>query len=372
MNKFIPVSEPSITRKEIEYVTDALRSGWVSSLGRYIQEFEYSFARYLGVKYALVVSSGTAALHLALATLGVGKGDEVVIPDLTFIATANAVAYTGAKPVPVDIDPQTWCMSPEAATKAVTPKTKAIIPVHLYGHPVDMNPINEIAESKGLYVIEDSAEAHGAEYRGRRVGGLGTCGAFSFYGNKIITTGEGGMITTNEQGFYERARHLRDHAMSETRRYWHTEIGFNYRITNLQAALGLAQIQRIEEMICKKRQIFKWYKQCLNGLDGVSLNPEMPWAKNVFWMVCLVLERDVGIHRNKLMAKLKAEGIDVRPFFCPVSQMPMYYDGTVNSVAYSISERGLNLPSGVGLERAEIELITARIGNIIKGKLCPI
>ncbi len=368
MSKFIPVSEPSIKRKEIEYVTDAVRSGWVSSLGRYLGEFERSFAEYIGVKYALAVSSGTAALHLALVVLGVSKGDEVIIPELTFIATANAVAYTGAKPVPVDIHPQTWCMSPEAAAEAVTQKTKAIIPVHLYGHPVDMNPINEIAQSKGLYVIEDSAEAHGAEYRGRRVGGLGTCGVFSFYGNKIITTGEGGMITTNEQGFYERAKHLRGQAMSEGHRYWHTEIGFNYRMTNLQAALGLAQLQRIEEMICKKRRIFKWYKQCLKGLEAVTLNPEMPWAKNVFWMVCLVLESDVSVCRDELMAKLKAEGIDVRPFFYPVSQMPMYCDGTVNSVAYNLSERGLNLPSGVGLERTEVELIAARIANIIKGK----
>ncbi|MHC4397394.1 MAG: DegT/DnrJ/EryC1/StrS family aminotransferase [Planctomycetota bacterium] len=370
-SKFVPVSQPSITEKELEYVADAVQSGWVSSLGPYLARFEKSFAEYIGVKYALAVSNGTVGLHLALATLRVGDGDEVIIPDLTFIATANAVAYTGATPVPVDIDPQTWCMDPRDVTKAVTCKTKAIIPVHLYGHPADMNPLSEIAQSKGLYVIEDSAEAHGAEYRGKRVGGLGTCAVFSFYGNKIITTGEGGMITTNEQGFYERAKCLRDHAMSESRRYWHTEIGFNYRMTNLQAALGLAQLERIEQMICKKRQIFEWYKHCLKGLKGVSLNPEMPWARNVFWMVCLVLESDVGVRRDELMAKLKDERIDVRPFFYPVSQMPMYCDGTVNSVAYNLSERGLNLPSGVGLEKTDVEFVAAKIANIIKGKLCP-
>jgi len=366
MNEFIPVSEPSITQKEIDYVTDAIKSGWVSSLGKYVDEFEKSFAKWLGVKYALAVSNGTAALHLALVALAVTNGDEVIIPDLTFVATANAVAYTGAKPIPVDIDSETWCIDPEAVRKAITVRTRAIIPVHLYGHPADMDAIQEIAEEHGLHVVEDAAEAHGAEYKGRRVGSLGTCGAFSFYGNKIITTGEGGMITTNDESLYERAKYLRDHAMSRNRRYWHTEIGYNYRITNIQAALGLAQLERIDELIFKKREIFGWYSESLKGLKGVSLNPEMAWAKNAFWMVCLVLGDDSSASRDRLMAELKEKGVDTRPFFYPVSQMPMYNKRKVNLVAYNLAKNGVNLPSGVNLKKEHIKWITGQIMNIIE------
>jgi len=366
MNEFIPVSEPSITQKEIDYVTDAVKSGWVSSLGKYVDEFEKRFAKYLRVKHALAVSNGTAALHLALATLGINKGDEVIVPDLTFVATANAVVYTGATPIMVDVDEKTWCIDPGATRKAITNRTKAVIPVHLYGHPADMDNINEIAEKNGLYVIEDAAEAHGAEYKGKRVGSLGTCGVFSFYGNKIITTGEGGMITSNDEIFYERAKYLRDHAMSPSRRYWHTEVGYNYRLTNIQAALGLAQIERIDELIYKKRKIYKWYKESLEGLKGISLNPEMVWAKSVFWMVCLVLNGDFGVSRDELMANLKAKGIDTRPFFCPVSQMPMYNGGKVNSVASNLAENGLNLPSGVNLKKEHIRWVVTQIIHIMK------
>lgn len=368
MNKFIPVSEPSITQKEIDYVTDAVKSGWVSSLGPYITEFEAKFADFVGTKYALTTSNGTTALHLALASLGIASGDEVIIPDLTFIATANAVAYTGAKPVMVDVDRETWCIDPEAARRAITTKTRAIIPVHLYGHPADMNAVNAVAAENGLYVIEDAAEAHGAEYRNKRVGSLGTCGVFSFYGNKIITSGEGGMITTDNEKLYEKAKLLRDHAMSKDKRYWHEEIGYNYRITNLQAALGVAQVERIEEIIYKKRLIFKWYKECLGGVDKIRLNPKAEWANNIFWMVCLVMEMDgrLGKARDDLMARLKENGIDSRPFFYPVSQMPMYCnDKAVNSVAYDISERGLNLPSSVNLIKEDV----ARIGNTLKSLL---
>jgi perosamine synthetase len=301
MTKFIPVSEPTITEKEIEYVMQAVKSGWVSSLGEYINKFEDEFAKFVGTKYALTVSNGTVGLHLALVSLGIKEGDEVIVPDLTFIATANAVKYTGAKPVFADIDKETWCISPDDIKKKITSKTKAIIPVHLYGHPVDMDPILKIAKEYNLYVIEDCAESHGAEYKGKKVGSIGHCGVFSFYGNKIITTGEGGMITTNDEKIYEKARYLRDHAMSKEKRYWHTEIGYNYRLTNIQAALGLAQLERIDEIIQKKKEIFNWYQEGLKGLENIKLNPEKEWAKNVYWMVCLVNENFDEEKRENLL-----------------------------------------------------------------------
>lgn len=359
MNKYIPVYEPSITKKEIEYVLKALRSGWVSSLGEFIPRFEQEFAKYIGTKYALTTSNGTTALHLALVSLGIKKGDEVIVPDLTFIATANAVSYTGAKPVFADIEQETWCLSPASIKKVITRRTKAIIPVHLYGHPADMDEINKIAKEYNLYVIEDAAEAHGAEYKYKKVGSIGHCGVFSFYGNKIITTGEGGMITTNDEKLYEKAKFLRDHAMSKERRYWHTEVGYNYRMTNIQAALGLAQLERINELLKKKREIFNWYREFLQGIPGIILNPEKEWAKNVYWMVCLILNENIRISRDELIKKLKENGIDSRPFFYPISQMPMYSDNDFdNKISLEISQKGLNLPSGANLNYEDIIGIT--------------
>ncbi len=367
MLKFIPVYEPSISQKEIDYVTDAVKSGWVSSLGHYINDFENRFAEYIGVKYALTTSSGTTALHLALVSLGIKDGDEVIVPDLTFVATANAVTYTGAKPVFADVDPQTWCIDPADIERKITKKTKAIIPVHLYGHPADMDAINKIAKEYRLYVIEDAAEAHGAEYKGKKVGSLGNCGIFSFYGNKIITTGEGGMITTNDESFFERAKSLRDHAMSKERRYWHTEVGFNYRMSNIQAALGLAQLERIEELIEKKRQIFNWYKEFLSDINGITLNPEKEWAKSVFWMVCIIIGDEISISRDEIMQQLKIKGIDTRPFFYPISEMPMYKNEGIynNTITKKLSEKGINLPSGVNLTKEDVEWITENLKKII-------
>lgn len=367
MNKFIPISEPSITQKEIDYVTDAVKSGWVSSLGKYIAKFEKKFAKYIGVKYALTTANGTAALHLALLSLEINKRDEIIIPDFTFIATANAVTYTGAKPIMVDIEEDTWCINPENIKKAITPETKAIIPVHIYGHPCDMNSIMKIAKKYNLFVVEDAAEAHGAEYKNRKVGSIGDIGCFSFYGNKVITTGEGGMITTNHKKIYEKAKFLRDHVMSKNKRYWHTKIGYNYRITNLQAALGLAQLERINELIKKKRRVFKWYEKYLSNTDGIELNPQKEWAKNIYWMVCLVMKKDFGISRDKLMIKLKNKGIDSRPFFYPISNMPMYKNNRFsNSVTEELSKKGLILPSGVDLNKIRIEYICQRVKEILK------
>src|ERR1700730_18130436 len=323
-DSFIPISKPHIGAREKELVLEALDSGWVSSIGKYIDEFEANFARYCGTEYALAVSNGTIGLHLALAALGLQPGDEVIVPDLTFVATANAVAYTGAPPILADIDADTLCIDPASVKSLISKRTKAIIPVHLYGHPADMDALNEIGCSHGVDIIEDAAEAHGAAYKGRRVGGLGKCGVFSFYGNKVITTGEGGMLTTNDREFYQRARRLRDHAMSPQRRYFHEELGFNYRITNLQAALGVAQLERIDDFLDRRAEIMGWYNSEIVTSDCVRLNRVKNWAKSAFWMICLEVDWLDDARRDAFMRALKARGIDTRPYFCAMSSLPMY------------------------------------------------
>jgi len=369
---FIPVAAPMIGERELAYVTDAVRSGWVSSLGPYIERFEQAFARYVGVSHAIAVCNGTVGLHLALHALGIGPGDEVLVPDLTFVATAHAVLYVGATPVFVDVEPDTWCMDPVAAERAITPRTRAIIPVHLYGHPADMDAIQRLADKHGLFIVEDAAEAHGAEYHNRRVGSIGNVGVFSFYGNKIITTGEGGMVTTNDSALAERLRYLKDHGMSPQRRYYHTELAFNYRMTNIQAALGLAQLEQIEIFIAKRRQVFQWYAQYLSDLPGVLLNTERPGTRNVYWMTCLVLPPDSPVKRDELMAGLRNQGIDSRPFFVPMHQLPhlaryraVGRDGEGCPQASWLGAQGLNLPSGPHLD----EWTVRRISDVIKDLL---
>jgi len=364
MNKFIPISQPSITNKEIEYVTDAVKSGWVSSLGKYIDEFERKFAEFCETEYALATCNGTTALHLALVALGIKEGDEVIIPDLTFIATANAVKYTGAKVVTVDIEEDTLCINPKAIEKAITPNTKAIIPVHLYGHPANMQEINKIAKKYNLFVIEDAAEAHGAEINGKRVGSFGDVGIFSFYGNKIITSGEGGMITTNNKKLYEKMKYLRDHAMNREKRYWHTEIGYNYRMTNLQAALGVAQLERIEELLKKKREIFEWYSEYLKDIPNIKLNFQKDGFKNVNWMICLEVIGYDEAKRDSLMKKLKHKGIDSRPFFYPISNMPMY-EKVDTPITYKVYQRGINLPSFFDITQNEVKYICKELKKLI-------
>lgn len=362
--KFIPISQPSITEKEIEYVTDAIKSGWVSSLGKYIDMFEEKFAGYCGTKYAVATSNGTTALHLALVSLGITSEDEVIIPDFTFVATASAVKYIGAKVVTVDIDEDTLCIDPQTIEKAITAKTKAIIPVHLYGHPANMLEINKIAKKYNLVVLEDAAEAHGAEINGQKVGSLSDAGVFSFYGNKIITSGEGGMITTNDEELYKKMRYLRDHAMSKDKRYWHTEVGFNYRMTNLQAALGVAQFERIDELLKKKKEIFEWYKEGLKDVKNLKLNFQKQNYKNVYWMICIEIIGYDEKQRDKLLLKLKEKGIDGRPYFYPVSDMPMYED--VNTpITHKVYQRGLNLPSYFDITHEQVEYIC----NGLKGLL---
>ncbi len=259
--EFIPISQPSLGELERRYLIDAFDSGWISSIGHYIEELEKSFAVYCGTEHAVAVSNGTVAIHLALEALGIEEGDEVIVPDLTFVATANAVRHANGVPVIVDVDRETMCMDPAALARAITPKTRAVIPVHLYGHPADMDRIMRIATARGIAVVEDAAEAHGAAIGGKRVGSFGRCGTFSFFGNKIMTTGEGGMITTDDGVLAGRLRFLRDHGMSRERKYWHTEIGYNYRMTNLQAAIGVAQLQRIDSLIEQKRSVIERYRK---------------------------------------------------------------------------------------------------------------
>jgi perosamine synthetase len=368
-DSFIPISKPFIGTRERELVLDALDSGWVSSIGKYIDEFEANFARYCGTEYALAVSNGTTGLHLALAALDLRPGDEVIVPDLTFVATANAVAYTGATPVIADIDADTLCIDPASVKSLISERTKAIIPVHLYGHPADMDALTEIGETHGVDIVEDAAEAHGAEYRGRRVGGLGKCGVFSFYGNKVITTGEGGMLTTNDREFYQRAKRLRDHAMSPQRRYFHEERGFNYRITNLQAALGVAQLERIGDFLDRRTEIMGWYNAEIATTDSVRLNRVKNWAKSAFWMVCLEVDWLDETRRDAFMQALKARGIDTRPYFCTLSSMPMY-----QQLALPVSARkartGLNLPSFYDLTKPQVQRIAADVNALLK-EMCP-
>jgi perosamine synthetase len=363
-DSFIPISKPFIGDREKELVLDALNSGWVSSIGKYIDEFEAGFARYCGTEYALAVSNGTAGLHLALAALNLQPGDEVIVPDLTFVATANAVAYTGATPILADIDPATLCIDPVSVKSLISEKTRAIIPVHLYGHPADMDALTEIGATHGVDIIEDAAEAHGAEYRGRRVGGLGKCGVFSFYGNKIITTGEGGMLTTNDREFYQRAKRLRDHAMSPQRRYFHEERGFNYRITNLQAALGVAQLERIDEFLGRRAEIMDWYSSEIATTDHVRLNRVKNWAKSAFWMVRLEVDWFDEGSRDAFMQALKARGIDSRPYFCTMSSMPMYRQAPL-PVSARKAQIGLNLPSYYELTKSEVQRIAADVNGLL-------
>jgi len=361
----IPVAEPDIGKEELENVIEAVKSGWVSSKGAFIEEFERGFSSYVGMKYGVTTSNGTAALHLALTALGIGNGDKVLVPTLTFVAVANAVKYTGANPIFIDSHPKYWCIDPSKIKDKVDSQTKAIIAVHLYGHSCDMDEIIRIAEEYNLYLIEDCAEAHGAEYKGRKVGSFGTISCFSFYGNKIITTGEGGMCLTANEDLANRMRILRDHGMTPDRKYWHDIIGFNYRMTNLQAALGVAQLRKIDLLINKKRHIATSYKKLLQNLPAVTPAPEMPWAKNVYWLYSVLLKKGL---RDKIMKHLEGEGIETRPFFHPIHILPPYRRNLALPVAQNLSSKGLNLPSGPRLLENQIQEIVESLSEAL-GKL---
>ncbi len=358
----IPVYRPSIGATEKEYVADAVASTWISSKGEYLQRFEEGFSAYVDARHGVATCNGTVSLHLILEAMGVGPGDEVIVPTLTYVASVNAIRYTGATPVFVDSNPEYWNLEPAAIEPKITPRTKAIMVVHLYGHPADMDPILEIANRHGIAVIEDAAEAHGAEYRGRKIGAMGLAGSYSFFGNKIITTGEGGMVVCNDEAFAERCRHLRGQGVSTTRTYWHDVVGYNYRMTNLAAALGVAQLERVDEIIEVKRRIAARYCDALAGLEGVTLPPEMPWARSVYWMVSILVEPAL---RDPLMAFLRENGIETRPFFYPAHTMPMYECDEHYPVAERIGASGINLPSFPELTDAEIDEVCDRIKEFL-------
>ena len=355
---FIPLADTVLDGNEKKYVLDCLETGWISGSGKYVDDFEREFASFCGVEHAVSVASGTAGLHVALLALGIGPGDEVIVPDLTYVASANAVTYCGAKPVFADVDLSNWTLDPRDAARKISPATKAIMPVHIYGHPADIDPILELASAHNLSVVEDAAEAHGAEYKGRRVGGLGDVGVFSFFGNKIITTGEGGMITTNDKVLADKIRLLKGQGMDAARRYWFPIVGYNYRMTNIQAAIGLAQLERIEWFIERKREIAALYDEAMRSLP-VTTPLEAVWAKSVYWLysVCLPEEFD----RDQIMARLLERGIETRPFFHPMHHLPPYHqpggDATL-PVTANLAARGINLPSSPLMTHEDITYIT--------------
>jgi perosamine synthetase len=363
----IPVCEPTLGGNELKYITQAVETNWISSAGGFIRDFEARFAAACGAKYGIACANGTVAVHLALATLGLQPGDEVILPTFTMIATINAVTYCGATPVLVDNEPAYWQMDVDDVARKITPRTRAILPVHIYGHPVDMDALNEVACRHGVTVVEDAAEAHGAEYKGRRAGSLGAAAAFSFYGNKIITTGEGGMITTNNQEIARLAWNLRDHAFSHERHFWHKFVGFNYRMTNLQAAIGLAQVEKLDEMVAARRRNAALYTSLLKDIPGITTPPEAAWAKNVFWMYGILVDRAAfGMGRDQLRQVLADNGVETRTFFIPMHCQPVYWEqfkGQRFPVAERLCRDGFYLPSSSSLTAGEIE----RVASVIRG-----
>lgn len=363
--KKIPVSEPTLLGNEEKYVLDCLRSNWISSKGRYTQTFEEAFASFCGVKHAIAVVNGTAALHVALLALGAGENDEIVVPTLTYVATANAVTYCGARPVFADCESDTWNLDVNQVESLITQHTKGIIAVHLFGHPVDMDPLLEIAEKHRLFVLEDAAEAHGAVYKGRKVGTMGEATTFSFYGNKIITTGEGGMITTNSDALAERIRLLKGQGMDPQRRYWHPVIGYNYRMTNIQAAIGLAQLERVEELIERHRYNARLYPELLKELPSLVFPVEREWASHVYWVYGILL-KDSHQRRNQVMEYLAKRGIETRPFFYPVHLMPPYHRKISLPVAEMVSAQGIILPSSANLSKDSIHQVCQELIDLLQ------
>ncbi|MFM7886224.1 MAG: DegT/DnrJ/EryC1/StrS family aminotransferase [Pseudanabaena sp.] len=340
-------TKPSITELEVEYATDAARNGWGDRCYEYINLFEEAFKSHLGVQYAIATSSCTGALHMGMAALGIGQGDEVIMADTNWIATAAPIVHLGAKPIFVDILPDSWCIDPDLAEEAITPRTKAIVAVHLYGNLCNMNRLLAIGEKYGIPIIEDAAEAIGSVYHGKRAGSMGKFGSFSFHGTKTLTTGEGGMFVTNDPDLYETVLTLSNHgrARGQTRQFWADMVGFKYKMSNIQAAIGYGQMQRIDELINRKREILKFYKDHLECLDGVSMNSEPEGTINGAWMPTVVFEKQTGVTREQLQYIFKSENIDARVFFHPLSSLSMFEDQEVNVNSWSIPRRAINLPS---------------------------
>ena len=360
----VALAQPQLNGNEYNYLMDAFLSTWISSTGKYVTQFEERFSEFCGVKYGIATSNGTTALHLALTALGIGDGDEVIVPDITFAATINAVIYTGATPVIVDIEEDSWCIDPDEIERVITPKTKAIIPVHIYGQPCDMGRICSIAKEHNLYIVEDCAEAHGAEWGNKKVGSFGIISCFSFFGNKVITTGEGGMCITDNKELSNKMRILRDHGMSRERKYYHEVVGFNYRITNLQAAIGLAQLERIDEILKWRFSLENDYNRKFLGIQGVKMqSADFKNRKKITWLVSALVDED---KRDILLQKLKENKIDARPFFIPLSEMEIYRKYAKNCiVSKQISKKGLNLPTTYEIDAEKIE----RMAQIVMSTL---
>ncbi len=355
MKSRILYTKPSITELEVAYVADAAAHGWGDRCYEYIDRFERLFKEHLGVRHAIATSSCTGALHMGMAALGIGSGDEVILADTNWIATAAPIVHLGAKPVFVDILPDSWCLDPECVERAISPRTKAIVAVHLYGNLCDMDRLLAIGEKHGIPVIEDAAEAIGSVYHGKRAGSIGAFGTFSFHGTKTLTTGEGGMFVTNDDRLYEAVLTLSNHgrARGQTRQFWPDMVGFKYKMSNIQAAIGCAQVERIEELILKKRDIFSYYRERLDGVVGVTLNPEPPGVTIGAWMPTAVFSPSTGVTREKLQAAYAAVNVDARVFFHPLSSLPMFEEARDNLLAYDIPKRAINLPSYHDMTRVD-------------------
>lgn len=366
----IPVNEPLLGAHESQYVMECLNTGWISSEGRFIREFEERWAAYCGMAHGVAVSNGTVALQAAVACLDLAPGDEIIMPTFTIISCAQAVTYNGGVPVLVDSDPRTWCMDVSQVEAKITPRTRAIMPVHIYGHPVDMDPLFALAEKYHLSIIEDAAEAHGADYRGRKCGGLGDLSCFSFYANKIITTGEGGMVLTNNADYAERLRSLRNLCFRRDRRFYHTELGFNFRLTNMQAAVGLGQLERIEELLARKQWLGQAYTERLRALDALQLPVQQDWATNVYWMYGVVVDERTGMDAAEFARRLAERGVMTRPFFLGMHEQPALHNlGLFREERYPVAERlarqGLYLPSGLALTQEQLEQVCQAVHAVL-------
>lgn len=363
----IPVASADLSGNEERYVVEAVRSSWISSTGSFVDRFERDFADVCGTRSALSVCNGTVALHLALLALDVRPGDEVLVPSLTYVATANAVRYVGAEPVFVDVDPQTWCIDPRLLEASITPRTKGIIPVHLYGHPADMDAINHVAAVHGLWVVEDAAEAHTARYKGRPAGSLGRMATFSFYGNKIFTSGEGGAITLNDPHLELRTRTLRGQGVDPQRRYYFPVTGYNFRLTNMACAVLCAQLERREQIINRRRQIFALYRELLDGIPGVGFQPVADWADPAPWLFCVTIDaREFGSPRDELASLLAEQGVETRPFFVPLHTLPMFREGSQRRAEHlpqtdHLASCGLNLPTFNTMTDDQVERVAMQI-----------
>jgi perosamine synthetase len=364
----IPLMEPSLGGNELKNVSDCITSGWISSQGDYVRRFEAQFADFLAGVQSVAVSSGTAALHLALKAVGVGPGDEVIVPDLTFAAVANVVIHCGAIPILADVDAETWTLDAREVAGKITERTRAVIPVHLYGHPCQMDDLRDLAEQHRLWIIEDCAEAQGALFRDKQVGTIGHVGCFSFFSNKVITTGEGGMVTTSDPDIADRVRVLRDHGMRPGKRYWHDVAGFNYRMTNLQAAVGVAQMERVDEFLLRRQEIGERYIDQLGKLPGLVMPPRQPWARTIFWIFSMLVDSDkAGSTRDELCTQLQQCGIETRPLFHPLHEQPPYKSTGRFPVASRLSAQGISLPSGNEISDAEIDRVCSEVSRILTG-----